>query len=321
MATKSRGDLRTALEGLAANQLGVVSRSQVRALGMSDSAIRHAVATGHLHPVFRGVYALGPGRREERGRLFAATLACGEKTVVSHRSAAALMGLLDTAPVSIDVIAPGKRGVSIDGIRRHDVRRPQLWETGTFDGIPCTSPGRTLVDLAGVVGTRTLRSAFERAAARKLLDLVAIEASIGRGGRTGTRAVRGLLDQWRGAAPVLAAGRLKSPLEAKILPLLAKRGLPMPLSNAPVELAEGRRIEVDFLWPEHRFVLEADSRAFHATDVAAERDRWRDRELMRVGFSTMRVTWEEAEREAEAVGNAIAARVHPLRKVIRPTLG
>lgn len=186
------------------------------------------------------------------------------------------------------------------------MRRPQLWETGTFDGIPCTSPARTLVDLAGIVGTRTLRSAFERAAARRLLDIGAIEASIGRGGRRGTTALRALLDGWRPAAPVLATGRLKSPLEAKVLPLLAKRGLPMPLSNAPVKLVEGR-IEVDFLWPDQRFVVEADSREFHATDLAFERDRWRDRELMRAEYSSLRVTHHEVETEAAAVADTIAA--------------
>lgn len=218
------------------------------------------------------------------------------------------MGLLDRGPASIDVIAPGWRGRRVDGIRRHDVRRPQPWETGTYDGIPCTSPARTFVDLAGVVGVRTLRSAFERAAARKLLDIEAIETSIGPGGRRGTPALRGLLDEWRPVAAVAKTARLKSPLEAKILPLLAKRGLPMPLANVPVDLAEGR-IEVDFLWREHRLVLEADSRAFHATDVASERDRWRDRELMRVGYSTLRVTWEQAEKETEEIGAAIAARL------------
>lgn len=285
----------------------MVSRAQIRALGISDSAIGHAIETGRLHPVLRGVFAVGRRQAGERGRLFAVTLACGKGAVISHRSAAALMRLLDKGPASIDVIALGKRGANIDGIRPHDVRRPQPWETGTFDGIPCTSPARTLVDLAGVVGSRTLRSAFERAAALKRLDVEAIEASIGHG-RRGTRTLRGLLDEWRPAAPVIATSRLKSPLEAKVLPLLAKHRLPLPLANAPVDLAEGR-IEVDFLWPEHRFVLEADSRAFHATDVASERDRWRDLELMRAGYASLRITHQQAETEATAIAEAIAARL------------
>ncbi len=61
------------------------------------------------------------------------------------------------------------------------------------------------------------------------------------------------------------------------------------------------------LWPAQRFVVEADSRDFHATDVAFERDRWRDRELMRAGYSTLRVTRRQAETEATAIADAIAA--------------
>lgn len=227
--------------------------------------------------------------------------------MISHRSAAALLGLLNEGPVVIDVIAPPARGRKIDGIRFHRVRQPRREETGTVAGIPCTSPGRTLVDLAGTVGDRTLRSCFERAAQRKLLDIPAIEASMDPR-RRGINSLRALIDEWRGAAPIARKGRLKSPLEAKILPLLVRRDLPAPLPNAPVKIANGR-IEVDFLWPNHRFVVEADSRDFHATHVAFERDRWRDRELMRAGYTSLRVTHRQAETEAEDIAETIAARL------------
>lgn len=207
----------------------------------------------------------------------------------------------------IDVIAPGDRGRAIDGIRFHRVRPPRVEEVGTVDGIPCTSPARTLVDLAGTVGDWTLRSCFERAAQKGYLDVSAIEASIDPG-RRGVRSLLALIEQWRHAAPVAKKGRLKSPLEAKVLPLLLRRHLPTPLPNAPVEIPNGR-IEVDFLWPEQRFVVEADSRDFHATPIAFERDRWRDRELMRAGYSTLRVTHHQAESEAEAVADTIASRI------------
>ena len=110
------------------------------------------------------------------------------------------------------------------------------------------------------------------------------------------------------AAPLAAKQRLKSPLEAMVLPLIAKRGLPAPRCNAPVGLVEGR-IEVDFLWPEQRFVLEADSRDFHATDIAFERDRWRDRELMRVDYASLRVTRRQAEREPGEIADAVRRRL------------
>jgi very-short-patch-repair endonuclease len=277
-------------------QHGVISREQMRLLGFKDGAINHAVATGRLHRVFHGVYALGHARIAERGRLMAAALACGKRAVLSHRSAGALLGLLDQGPVVIDVIAPPSRGRGIDGVYLHRVRPPRLEETGTVDGIPCTSPARTLVDLAGTVGEWTLRSTFQRAAHREMLDLGAIEASIDPR-RRGMKVLLKLIDEWRGAAALLRKrGKLKSPLEAKILPLIVQRDLPPPLFNAPAQIADGR-IEVDFFWPDHRFVLEADSREFHGTAVAFERDRWRDRELMRAGYSVLRVTHREAERD------------------------
>lgn len=295
---------------LAARQHGVVSRKQLRYLGMSEAGISRAAAMGRLHPLFRGTYAVGHRRLTERGRLMAAVLACGKGTVVSHRSAGALLKLIDEGPVVIDVIASGSRGRKIDGIRFHRVRPPRLEETGTVAGIPCTSPARTLVDLAGTVGEWRLRSAFDQAAQRRVLDIAAIEASIDPR-RRGMKGLLALVEKWRDAAPLTKTrGKLKSPLEAKVLPLLVQRDLPAPLINAPVEIANGR-IEVDFLWREQRFVVEADSRDFHGTAVAFERDRWRDRELMRAGYSVLRVTHKEAEHEAEAVVDTVASRLTP----------
>ncbi|HEX2264648.1 MAG TPA: type IV toxin-antitoxin system AbiEi family antitoxin domain-containing protein, partial [Solirubrobacterales bacterium] len=288
-------------------QHGLVSRKQMRAMGWSDKAIDHALGSDRLHRVFRGVYTLGGTKISEHGRLRAATLACGEGAVISHRSAAALLGLIDKGPVVIDVIAPPSRGRKIDGIRFHRVRPPRHDETGTVEGIPCTSPARTLVDLAGTVGDRTLRSAFERAAQRRYLDISAVEASAD-SGRRGIGSLRDLVEEWRGAAPIARKGKLKSPLEAKVLPLLVRRGLPSPLLNAPVQIADGR-IEVDFLWPDQGFVVEADSRDFHGTAMAFERDRWRDRELMQAGYSTLRVTHQQAEKEAQAIADTIASRI------------
>jgi hypothetical protein len=274
---------------------------------MSDTVIRGEIAAARLHRVFRGTYALGHQDIGRRGRLKAAALAGGPGAVISHRSAGALLGLLDKGPVVIDVIAPPSRGRKIDGIRFHRVPAPRREETGTVDGIPCTSPARTLVDLAGTVGDWTLRSCFERAAQRKVLEIPALEASMDPG-RRGVRSLRALADEWRRAAPISKKGKLKSPLEAKVLPLLLRRDFPAPLLNAPVEIANGR-IEVDFLWPARRFVVEADSRDFHGTEWAFERDRWRDRELFRVGYSTLRVTHQQAVHETAAVAEAIAVRL------------
>ncbi len=308
MTGKSHHAVTMELSRLAADQHGVVSRRQISRLGISRGRVEHLIRAGHLHRVFRGVYAVGHLAIGQRGRMRAATLACGEGSVVSHRSAAALLGLLDRAPVVIDVIGRGQRGRRIDGILAH--RSPDLSpaETGSVDAIPCTNPARTLVDYGGMVGLWSLRSAFERAAAKKMLDLDAVEAILALRRRRGERTLRALIGEWRPAPPLAGQSRLKSPLEAMVLPILGSRGIVAPGANVPVDLVDGR-IEVDFLWAEQRFVLEADSRDFHGTDAAFERDRWRDRELLRVGFSTLRVTRLQVESEAEQIADAICRQL------------
>ena len=241
--------------------------------------------------------------------MMAAVLACGPGTVVSHRSAAALHGLIDRPPVVVDVIAPGKRGQGIDGIKARKARPPTAAERGSVAGIPCTQPARTMVDLAGVVGDRTLREVFEVAAFKGLLDLDAIEAVLGRGRRRGAPILRAVVAEWRAAATRLPTEpNLRSPFEAKLLPLLATSDLPMPHVNAPVQ-TPGGTLEVDLLWPDHRFAVELDSRRHHGNDLAFERDRWRDRELLRAGYTTLRVPWRHAEDEPRAVLDAIRARL------------
>ena len=102
---------------------------------------------GRLRPVFRGVYVVGRPGVTSQGRWMAAVLACGPGAVLSHDSAAALLGIGSEDGAEIEVsVAPGwdRRR---PGIRVHR-RRFGRHAIGTFDGIPVTSPAQTLIDLA-----------------------------------------------------------------------------------------------------------------------------------------------------------------------------
>jgi hypothetical protein len=279
---------------------------------MSNSGIDRAARAGRLLPVFRGVYAVGHARIGARGRMMAAVLACGRGTVVSHGSAATLLGLSGRPPASVDVIAPGKRGSKIDGIRAHPVLPPARDEVGRVDGIPCTGRARTLVDLAGLLRERTLRGLFEQLASNGRLDLPAIETTARRSPRPGTPLLLAICADWRAATTMAPGAKLRSPLEARVLPLLALTDLPPPRINAPVD-TPGGRLEVDLLWPDHHLAVEADSRRHHGTEIAFERDRWRDRELLRVGYTTFRPTWLQIEREPAAIVDTIATHLIPPR--------
>ncbi|MFL5851480.1 MAG: type IV toxin-antitoxin system AbiEi family antitoxin domain-containing protein, partial [Solirubrobacteraceae bacterium] len=81
------------LAALAARQHGVVAREQLSRLALGRGAVDHRLATGRLHVVHRGVFAVGHPVVSRHGRWIAAVLAAGHGAVLSHRSAAALWAL------------------------------------------------------------------------------------------------------------------------------------------------------------------------------------------------------------------------------------
>lgn len=296
----NRGRDGAAVATLAARQEGVVSGRQLSALGVSDGQLERLTRDGHLLPVFHNVFAVGHAAIGPRARIRAAALAC-PGSVISHRSAAALLGFGKAAPAVVDLIPTEERGRKIDGIKPHRVPYPARPEWAYVHGIPCTSPARTIVDLAGIYGDKGLGDAVERAATERLLDLAAIDAILaGRPRRRGAPCLRRVLAAWRPVAATASEATFRSLFEAKILPLVAAADLPLPRVNAPVRTAE-RILEVDFLWDRERLILEADGRRHHGVEVAFDRDHRRTRELIAADYRVLRVTWHEVEREATAV--------------------
>jgi predicted transcriptional regulator of viral defense system len=78
------------LARIAARQHGLVSRRQLRAVGIDDGGIKRRISQGRLHRVHQGVYAVGHPRLTREGRWMAAVIACGQRAVLSHLDAAAL---------------------------------------------------------------------------------------------------------------------------------------------------------------------------------------------------------------------------------------
>jgi hypothetical protein len=83
---------------------------------------------------------------------------------------------------TIHVYVPGsgddpREAASLPGITIH--RGPPLHpdDLTTVDGIPVTSPSRTLIDLAECLPRDELRAAFARARALRLLDPAALRAA------------------------------------------------------------------------------------------------------------------------------------------------
>jgi hypothetical protein len=98
------------IASLAGGQHGVVALWQLLDLGLTASAARNRVATGRLHGVHIGVYAVGHARLSRDGLYMAAVLASGRGAVLSHRSAAQKLGLRPTSRARIDVTSPHQGG-------------------------------------------------------------------------------------------------------------------------------------------------------------------------------------------------------------------
>jgi very-short-patch-repair endonuclease len=279
---------------LAKGQHGVVSRRQLLAAGVSGSAMRRMTASGWLDPIHAGVYLVAGGSLTREAAWMAAVLAGGESALLSHRSAGELWGLVEPIEGPCHVtVTHGRRTHA--GIVLHRTRHPAA--RAVRYRIPVTAPSRTLLDLAAVLSDRRLSRALEAADRHQLLDITELtrlcEAS---SGRKGTGRLSSLLARYR------SLPETRSELERRFLRLCREAGLPPPAINVPVA-----GVEVDFLWPGARVVVELDGYAFHRDRAAFERDRVRDAKLQLAGYRVLRVTYRRLVEEADAVIAEVSA--------------
>lgn len=134
-----------AIAELAAQQHGVVSRRQLIAAGAGRDSIHHRISSKRLHRIHAGIYAVGQPKLTREGRYLAAVRACGDGAVLSHKSAAALLGLLPVPSGAIDVTVPHGSGRIRNGIAIHEARSLTADQVTSRDGIPCSSVARTLL--------------------------------------------------------------------------------------------------------------------------------------------------------------------------------
>jgi hypothetical protein len=255
----------------------VVSRRQLLEGGVGRRAIEHRLARRRLHPLHRGVYAVGHRLVTVEGRWMAAVLAAGPGAVLSHPSAASLWKVLRNAGGLIHVTAPRPMR-SRRGLRVHRSVLPvdELTET---EGIPVTSIARTLIDLAAVLDRPRVERAINEAEVLRLSDSPSLAELLERyPRRPGTRALREIL-----AAGRWGMGPTRSELEDRFLAFVAEKGLPRPETNVWLATAQDG-FEVDCVWHRAGLIVELDGRAVHDTNRAFERDRARDRALSAAGW-------------------------------------
>jgi very-short-patch-repair endonuclease len=284
---------------LVARQHGVIARRQLLELGLSPKVVERRLATGRLHALWRGIYAVGRPRVTIRGWWMGGVLACGDRAVLSHMSAALLWGIIGTStgsegerdrPVVIHTSVPEDRITRLSGIRAHRRRYLGERDRAVHDGIPVTTPARTLIDLGSQLRHGALEAAVNAADRLELIDPEAVrEAVEHHSGMDGVKALRQVLD-------ATTFSLTDSELERRFLRLVRRAGLPKPKTQQRVQ-----GFRVDFYWPDLRLVVETDGLRYHRTAAQQSRDRIRDQAHAAAGLVALRFTHAQVSFDPEHV--------------------
>jgi very-short-patch-repair endonuclease len=285
------------IASIASRQHGLIRRDQLLRLGLSERAIARRLSSGRLIAVHRGVYAVGHAALSQRGRWLATVWACGSTAVLSHGSALALWELTPNQPSRFHVTVRSYAGRSTPtGIQLHRSTALTDADVTVRHGIPITRVVRSLLDAAPSMPQRQLNRAMAQADVLRLLDFAEVDrvlAAYPR--RAGAPKLRMAAAEHRPGGDMS-----RTDFEDRLVELLVGAGLPTPRINAWIA-----GLEVDVSWPEVLVVAEADSRMFHNTWAAKERDAERDTTLTAAGCIVHRFTDRQLRRTPEAVIAAV----------------
>lgn len=279
----------------------MVSRAQLLGLDYGHEAIRHRVATGRLHPIHRGVYAVGRPELTRKGEWMAAVLACGDSAAISHGSGTTLWAIEPDRPGPIDVSIISGHAGRRPGIRMHRRANFTRDDLTTRFEIPVTTPVTTLVDLASFASRDRLEAAINSADRLDLVDPDALRAAIGTlPRRSGLAFLKRTLDRH-------TFHLTDSELERRFLALVRKAGLPTPLTQQRVN---GYR--VDFYWPDLGLVVETDGLRYHRTPVRQVADQRRDQAHAAAGLERLRFPRAQVRYEPDRVVQTLSSVIRRL---------
>jgi very-short-patch-repair endonuclease len=281
-------------------QHGAVARRQLLEVGLSRHAIDQRIENGRLHPVFRGVYAVGRPQLSQEGWWTAAVLACGPQAALSDGSGGALWGVVPVRRGPIEVTVPRRATRKRNGIVVHR-RALSDDEITRHRGVPVIAVVPTLIDLATQLGRDSLEAAISEADKRDLVDPERLRDELeAYRGRPGVAILRKTLDRH-------TFRPTDSWLERRFLPIARRAGLPMPETR---KYEGGARL--DFYWPELRLIVETDGLRYHRTPAQQVRDRLRDQKHLAQGLTPLRFTHAQIRYEpahVQAILEAVHARI------------
>jgi hypothetical protein len=271
-----------AIAELAGTQHSLVTLRQIRDAGMSHESAKRRLAGGRWELLYDGVYRIAGTRETYEQRI--------------------MHGMLTYKEPPVEVTTTRARSPELDGVAVHrlaDLSR--LW-VQNVNGVPCTSPARTLVDLGAVCRVSTVEAAFDRAVGRRLVtprEVRRMMVAVARQGRRGVGTIRQLLEYRSEDIPA-------GVLEARMSSLLAATSLPPMIPEQVVRDVHGGFLAVaDFAYPDRRIAVEVDGYEAHSGRRAVRRDKARDRALMDAKWIPLHFDWEQVDKRHPIVAREI----------------
>lgn len=255
-----------------------MTRSELKAAGVTPAEIRRLAANGALLRVYPGVYRVGHLAPSVDAWYLAAVKACGSGALLFGPAAAHQFGLTKGLAPPPHVLTTTER--KIKGIETRRMRRTAPAHTA-WRAIPTTTVAETLVDLAATLSPHDLaRAAHEAMVLHRTQPVHVTTALQARPNAKGATDLKAVLT---GDTKVLL-----SALERRFIQLLEQANLPLPLTN---HKTDGHYI--DCRWPAHHLTVELDSYRYHASRHAWENDRKRERRARARGDRFRRYTHDD----------------------------
>jgi hypothetical protein len=303
---------------LFAGQFGVASTEQLDALGVAKRTLARARERGVIRAVLPGVTELAEFPPTFRQRCMAAQLFGGDRCFLDGHTAGHLYGLRGMWLRLIQLVTASRR-------------RGQLpdWLKVTFstwidlddvvvrdDGLRIARPPRMLLSLATWLDDRR----FERAAEDAWhLDLITpaqaavyLDQIAGKG-RPGVARFARWVERSVGHARPAHSG-----LELEVAAAAVAAGLPEPVRQHPLRLADGVLIHLDLAWPDLMLGIEPGHSWWHGGARGQRAEQQRKRACAAVGWH-VECYDESAARNLEAVGAEIAEIYRQRAKRFRPS--
>jgi very-short-patch-repair endonuclease len=253
-----------ALRTIAARQAGCVASWQLRGAGWSPKAVRHR--TRGLRPLHDGVYVTGDAPVTRLQRWWAATLTA-PGSVLAFASAAAAYEMRPWESTFEVIVRRGSGGPRRQGALL--VCHTRHVHATTLDGLPITTPERTLADLWPRLDAKDQANTLRNALRLKRLTIPSLDAHLASASpRQRPQSLTNRLKRHQR----LQLDRCRSDAEAAAIVALAGAGVPAPRVNVRIA-----GLEADLSWPDRRLIVEIDGASFHRDKLEdARRTRaWR----------------------------------------------